>query len=177
MPVSKTKPKFPRVYFSNLRKMCSLSRSELAQKLNVSASMIDRYENGSCDFQSNKLTVLFSDLSELCGVPVSEIIRYESDYQNRAIEYQNKLGSQKSDFPSITSQKQLNSILIITSKISLSELPDKMRRFAEARLLYPTWSIKQIAEHLELNITQVYQYIFKINKLAQQIAKENDECQ
>ena len=123
MPVSKNKLKIPRLYIQLIRKTCKLTRSELANKLEVATSTIDRYENGSCDFKPENMDKLFNKLSDISGIAMSSLQQSEEDYQKQSQQIRNAAKEEKISMPSLYYQKQFLCVMHIEETIGIANLP------------------------------------------------------
>ena len=162
MPVSKNKLKIPRLYLQLIRKTCNLTRSELAQKLEVATSTIDRYENGSCDFKLENRDKLFNKISDISGIALSSLIQNESDYQEQSQLIRDSAKEENISMPSLYYQKQLLCIKHLEETIGIDSLPDNLQPVARLRLQHPDWSNKQIANTLGVSYNVVVNSFFKI---------------
>ena len=165
MPVSKNKLKIPRLYIQLIRKTCNLSRAELAQKLEVATSSIDRYENGSCDFKPETRDKLFNKISDISGIAMSSLLQSEEDYQKQSQQIRDTAKEENIKMPSLYYQKQFLCIKHIEETIGIANLPYNLRPVARLRLQHPDWSNKQIADTLGVSQGVVANCFFKIKCL------------
>ena len=119
MPVSKNKLKIPRLYLQLIRKTCNLTRAELAQKLGVATSTIDRYENGSCDFKLETGKKLFNKISDISGIAMSSLLKSEAEYQEQSQQIRNAAKEEKISLPSLYYQKQFLCVMHIEDTIGM----------------------------------------------------------
>ncbi len=167
MPVSKNKLKIPRLYLQLIRKTCNLTRSELAQKLGVATSTIDRYENGSCDFKPENMDKLFNKISDISGIAMSSLLQSEAEYQEQSQQIRNTAKEENIKMPSLYYQKQFLCIKHIEETIGIDSLPDNLQPVARLRYQNPDWSNKQIAEALGVSQGVVANCFFKIKCLVE----------
>lgn len=165
MPVSKNKLKIPRLYLQLIRKNCNLTRAELAEKLGVCTSTIDRYENGSCDFRPENRDNLFNKISSISGIAVSSLLHSETEYQEQSQLIRDSAKDENVSMPSLYYQKQLLCIKHIEETIGLDVLHDNLKSVALMRLQHPNWSNKQIANILGVSYGVVCNSLFKIKCL------------
>ncbi len=171
MPVSKNKLKIPRIYLQIIRKNCNLTRAELAQKLGVCTSTIDRYENGSCDFFPDKLSLYLNRISELCGISISTLLQNESDYQLKTNKIRTLAKDKAVSIPAISSQKQLANIKLIQEQVGLETLPDAVRLVAEARIKYPEIKLSELADKLNITYAVLTNILNKIKRFAEDLER------
>ena len=167
MPVSKNKLKIPRLYLQLIRKTCNLTRAELAQKLGVATSTIDRYENGSCDFKLETGKKLFNKLSDISGIAMSSLLQSEAEYQEQSQQIRNAAKEENISMPSLYYQKQFLCIKHIEETIGIANLPYNLQPVARLRFQHPDWSNKQIADTLCVSSGVVGNYFLKIKRLVQ----------
>ena len=167
MPVSKNKLKIPRLYVQLIRKTCNLSRSELAQRLGICTSTIDRFENGSCDFRLENRDKLFTKISDISGICMSCLIQSEAEYQKQSQQIRDAAKEEKIVMPSLYYQKQLICIKHIEETIGIANLPYNLQPVARLRLQHPDWSNKQIADTLGISYAVVVNRFFKIKCLVE----------
>jgi len=173
MPVNKYKLKLSRIYLRTIRKSYNLSRSELAKIIGASKSMFDRYENGSCDFAPGRMTSIFTAISELCGVSVSELIQNEVDYQNKVTVLKSETKTVKLQMPFLIYQNQISCIRLIEKKIGLSSLPSHLQRLALLRLQHPDWKNFQFSQELEFSMINVGSCFRQIKQIALELTEGN----
>ncbi len=171
MPVSKNKLKIPRLYLQIIRKNCNLTRAELAQKLGVCTSTIDRYENGSCDFFPDKLSLYLNRISELCGISISTLLQNESDYQLQTSKIRNIAVQKSLSVPAISSQKQLANIKLIQERQGLETLPEIARLVAEARINQPDIKLSELADKLNITYAALTNILNKIKRIAEDLER------
>ena len=167
MPVSKNKLKIPRLYIQLIRKTCNLSRTELAQKLGVCTSTVDRFENGSCDFRSENRDKLFDKISEISGIAMSSLLQSESDYQEQSEQIRDIAKEENIKMPSLYYQKQFLCTKHIEETIGIANLPYNLQPVARLRYQHPDWSHRQIAETLGVSSGVVGNCFFKIKCLVE----------
>ena len=175
MPVSKQKIKIPRLYLQTIKKSCNLSRTEFANIVGVSASTIDRYENGSCDFKPENMAAVFTAISELSGISASTLIQYETDYQKKVIALNDRAKAEKLYMPFLQYQKQSIYINAIKKYAGLSILSAKQQSIANLRLQHPDWSNKQISDELSIPVSKTNNTFFKIKQIALKLMEENND--
>ena len=167
MPVSKNKLKIPRLYIQLIRKTCNLTRVELAQKLGICTSTIDRFENGSCDFRPENRDKLFDKISDISGIAMSSLIQSEAEYQKQSQQIRNAAREEKISMPSLYYQKQFLCIKHIDETMGIDSLPDNLQPVARLRLQHPDWSNRQIANSLGVSYGVVVNRFFKIKCLVE----------
>lgn len=172
MPVSKNKLKIPRLYLKIIRKECKMTQKQFADFLKVETSTVTRYENGSCDFFSDKLSELLNHISDLCGISLSTLIQNESDYQKRINTIRNYAVENIVSMPSIANQKQIANINLIKEYQGLSTLPPASQLVAETRLRHPEISSSELAKKLNMSYKTVSNHFFIIRKIANEIEKK-----
>lgn len=167
MPISKNKLKIQRLYLKIIRKSCNLTRAELAQKLGVCTSTIDRFENGSCDFRAENRDKLFDKISDISGIAMSSLIQSETEYQEQSQLICNAAKEEKIEMPSLYYQKQFLCIKRIEETIGIANLPYNLQPVARLRFQHPDWNNKQIADALDVSSGVVGNCLFKIKCLVE----------
>jgi len=135
--------------------------------------MFDRYENGSCDFAPGRMTSIFTAISELCGVSVSELIQNEVDYQNNITVLKSETKTIKLQMPFLIYQNQISCIRLIEKKIGLSALPYHLQKLALMRLQHPEWKNSQFNQEREFSKINVGGCFRQIKQIALELMEEN----